>query len=206
MPLSSIPSWAKRRKARHPRETAPVAERKLAEIAHRLKQVRLLAMDVDGVLTDGRLSIDSNGVEQKSFHVADGLGLVALKRCGIDIVWISGRVSGAVRKRAAELGIGNLLENIGDKGSALTSVLTALAVQQEQAAYIGDDWNDLPAFHAVGIRIAVSNGSAEILDAADAVTMKPGGYGAVREVCDEILAAQDSRAAALDLYLRALVE
>src|SRR5436190_15959707 len=110
---------------------------------------RLLAMDVDGVLTDGTLGYDSAGIEQKRFHVADGLGLTLMRLSGISTAWISGRSNPAVERRAAELKIDYLVQGEQDKEGALSRLATLLNLRKEEIAFIGDDWNDLPAFHIV---------------------------------------------------------
>ena len=174
------------------------------ELRGRLAAVRLLAMDVDGVLTDGTLACDSAGGESKRFHVADGLGLTALRVMGCTIAWISGRESAAVTRRAAELHIPYLVERAGDKKAALKQLLDTLSLSPEQLAYIGDDWNDLPAFEAAGVRIAPANACAEIRARADIVTQAAGGQGAVREVCEMLLEASGKKEAAIRNYLEHL--
>jgi 3-deoxy-D-manno-octulosonate 8-phosphate phosphatase (KDO 8-P phosphatase) len=169
-----------------------------------LARVRLLAMDVDGVLTDGTLGYGSDGAEQKRFHVHDGLGLTLLAARGIQIVWISGRVNPAVERRAQELGVGRLLQGVRDKQVALQELTQALGLAVEQVAYIGDDWNDLGAFAASGVRIAVANARREVRERADFVTAAAGGQGAVREVCDALLDASCGREQALTDYIEAL--
>ncbi len=196
-----------------------------------LSDVVCFAMDIDGVLTDGTIILHNSsgrdtssaglnahenngdikanieaesGTEQKSFHVSDGLGLVLLKRMGFHIVWISGRASKAVVRRASELGIENLLQGVRDKRHALETFLQKNSLMAAQAAYIGDDWNDLPAFEAVGVRIAVSNAADEVKSAADYVTSLPGGRGAVREVCMLLLEAHGMRDRCLKEYLISL--
>src|SRR5262249_42503259 len=109
-------------------------------------RTHLLAMDVDGVLTDGTLGFDSAGMEQKRFHVADGLGLTLMRLIGIKTAWISGRANLAVERRAAELKIDYLVQDARDKGVALAHLAAVLNLKQEEIAFIGDDWNDLLAF------------------------------------------------------------
>lgn len=166
--------------------------------------IRLLAMDVDGVLTDGAIIYDSTGVELKHFHVSDGLGIVILKQVGITVAWLSARENTIVERRAAELQVSYILQGTRNKGQALQELSEKLNVKRSDIAYIGDDWNDLPAFEAAGIRIAVSNAAPEILAAADIVTARPGGHGAVREVCERLLDARGQRATCLQAYLKTL--
>jgi len=167
----------------------------------KLAQTRLLAMDVDGVLTDGTLGYSSEGAEERRFHVADGLGLVALRQTGILIAWVSGRANPLVERRARELGVPHILQGVRDKGAALERLTRELTLDLARVAYIGDDWNDLPAFEAVGVRIAVAGAAREVVTAADYVTDRRGGQGAVREVCEMILDALDQRDACLRAYL-----
>jgi 3-deoxy-D-manno-octulosonate 8-phosphate phosphatase (KDO 8-P phosphatase) len=175
-----------------------------AELYRRLAQVRLLAMDVDGVLTDATIGYDSQGAHQKRFHIADGLGLVVLRQVGIHVAWISGRADAAVERRAVELRIEHLLQGIRDKGHALQTLRADLALGQEEVAFLGDDWNDLLAFEVAGVRLAVANAAAEVKERADAVTLTAGGKGAVREVCEAILEARGLRASGLQVYLDSL--
>ena len=173
------------------------------ELRGRLAKVRLLAMDVDGVLTDGTLGYSERD-EIKRFHVADGLGLTSLRLMGYTVAWISGRESAAVSRRAAELKIPHLLSGARDKAASLRKLLPQTGIALEQTAYIGDDWNDLPAFEVVGIAIAVANAAPEVQCRADWITKREGGQAAVREVCDALLEATGRREAALDAYLTML--
>lgn len=170
----------------------------------RLRGIRLLAMDVDGVLTDGLVSYDSEGRELKSFHVSDGLGIVLLRRCDIKIAWISGRKSAIVEKRGRELCVDALLQGVYNKRLALEDACFLLDIPQDAVAYVGDDWNDLPAFAFAGVCIAVANAVEEVKAAADIITQKSGGKGAVREVCNSILEAQQIRQTCLESYLASL--
>lgn len=174
------------------------------ELKERLAQVRLLAMDVDGVLSDGSVAYDSDGGEQKRFHVSDGLGLVVLKQAGIPCVWISGRSHAGVERRGAELRVFRVLQGVRDKQAALQQLSAETGIALQETAYIGDDWNDLPAFRIVGIRIAVANAAIEVKTAADLVTNALGGHGAVREVCMALLDARGIREQVLQGYLRSL--
>ena len=170
----------------------------------RLSEIRLLAMDVDGVLTDGTLAYEDSGSESKRFHVADGLGLTALRLSGYEIAWISGRRSPATERRAAELKIAHPLVGAADKFAALTELTRRLKLPAAQVAYIGDDWNDLLAFEAAGIRIAVANAVQEVKQRAHWITELSGGQGAVREVCNALLDGAGKRNTALETYLASL--
>ncbi len=178
----------------------PPAQPAFSALAH----IRLLAMDVDGVLTDGTLGCSSDGSETKRFHVHDGLGLTLLLAMGIQVAWITGRVNAAVERRARELGVGNLLQGVRDKQGALEQLAQTSGVSTGEIAYIGDDWNDLGAFAACGFKIAVANARREVRERADFVTVAEGGYGAVREVCDALLDAREMRDQALEDYLKSL--
>jgi 3-deoxy-D-manno-octulosonate 8-phosphate phosphatase (KDO 8-P phosphatase) len=170
----------------------------------KFRKTRLLAMDVDGVLTDGTIAYDSAGGEQKRFHVADGLGLVLMRQVGIEVAWISGRTNPALERRAYELGVTHLMQGVRDKAAAVLELGHRLGLTSEEIAYIGDDWNDLPVFALVGLRIAVANAAAEVRALADGVTLLSGGQGAVREVCEALLDARELHQSALRDYLVSL--
>jgi 3-deoxy-D-manno-octulosonate 8-phosphate phosphatase (KDO 8-P phosphatase) len=152
--------------------------------------IELFAMDVDGVLTDGCIYVSSDGSEAKRFSIIDGLGLVKLHEAGVKIAWISGRGSDATTKRANELKIEYVVQGREDKGTALASLLEELNLKAEQAVYMGDDTIDTEAIELAGIGVAVPEAQPEPLAAADYITAKTGGNGAVREVCNHILAAR----------------
>jgi 3-deoxy-D-manno-octulosonate 8-phosphate phosphatase (KDO 8-P phosphatase) len=153
-------------------------------------RVRLFAMDVDGVLTDGTVSICSDGTETKHFAIIDGLGLVLLRDSGLELAWISGRQSGATTVRAAELRIPHVVQGRRDKLAALSSLSAELGIALRECAYMGDDVIDAPAIKAAGIGISVPTALPEALAAADYVTRRLPGFGAVREVCDLLLDAR----------------
>jgi 3-deoxy-D-manno-octulosonate 8-phosphate phosphatase (KDO 8-P phosphatase) len=153
-------------------------------------RVRLFAMDVDGILTDGSVFIASDGTETKQFSVLDGLGLKRLHAAGMALAWISGRHSGATTHRATELGIPHVIQGRPDKGPALQELATALDVPLENVAYMGDDDIDVPALLLAGVGITVPAAMPPALAAARYVTARPAGRGAVREICDHLLAAR----------------
>ena len=154
--------------------------------------IRLLALDADGVLTDGRIFIaDASGSEWTTgFSVRDGYGIRAAMRVGIEVAVISGRDSYGLRLRLSELGIRHFSLRCRNKQAALSSLLGELALRPDQAAFVGDDVVDLPAMRLAGLVVAVADAHTEVRDEADWVTSLPGGHGAVREVCDFMLAAQ----------------
>ena len=162
--------------------------------AQRWARVRLFAMDVDGILTDGRVAISSSGAEAKSFSILDGMGLVRLGRAGIAVAWISGRPSGATTARARELKIPHLVQGRIDKLAALQEIAAALRLAAAQCAYMGDDDIDAPALRWAAICVSVPGAMPAALAAARHVTARGGGRGAVREICELILEAR--RAAA----------
>ncbi|HTW37253.1 MAG TPA: HAD-IIIA family hydrolase [Steroidobacteraceae bacterium] len=153
------------------------------------RAVRLLVLDVDGVLTDGRLLYGARGEELKSFSVRDGHGLKALRSAGIEVAVISGRRSAAVRRRCRELGIRHLIEGAEDKLAAFVRLASRLKVRPAQCACIGDDVPDIPLMRAVGLSYAVADAHPAAKRAARRATALSGGSGAVREVCDLLLAA-----------------
>jgi 3-deoxy-D-manno-octulosonate 8-phosphate phosphatase (KDO 8-P phosphatase) len=163
-----------------------------SSLLERARRIRLLVLDVDGVLTDGDLHISARGEEVKVFHVRDGFGLVALRRAGVAIAIISGRDSGAVKYRAAELGIQYVRQGIADKASALDALCAELELSREQVACVGDDTPDVPMFERAGIAIAVADAHPDAAVRAHWVTQARGGRGAVREICDLLLAARAS--------------
>jgi 3-deoxy-D-manno-octulosonate 8-phosphate phosphatase (KDO 8-P phosphatase) len=153
-------------------------------------KIRLLILDVDGVMTDGRVILDARGEEIKSFHVRDGFGVMCLLDAGIDVVLITGRKSKAAEYRAKELGIQEIYQGVNEKESVCREVIKRKNLMRDQVCCMGDDLPDLPMFSQVGISIAVGDAAAEVRNAASYVTQAKGGSGAVREVCEWILKAQ----------------
>lgn len=160
--------------------------------SERWKRIKLFAMDVDGVLTDGTVSIWSNGLESKSFSIQDGLGLRLILAAGIDVAWISGRHSEATTVRAKELEIPHLFQGSGEKRDILRALATDLNLQPEEVCYMGDDVVDLNALDWAGLAVSVPNGMPEVVAKADHITQHPGGCGAVREICNFLLRARQS--------------
>jgi 3-deoxy-D-manno-octulosonate 8-phosphate phosphatase (KDO 8-P phosphatase) len=158
--------------------------------AARWARIKLFAMDVDGVLTDGTVAISSDGSEAKSFSILDGMGLKQLEHAGVVTAWVSGRASGATTRRATELKIPHLVQGRIDKITALQELAATLNLSADECAYMGDDTIDVAAIVWAGIGIAPHEGMATAIDVADYVTTRPAGRGAVREVCDKILAAR----------------
>jgi 3-deoxy-D-manno-octulosonate 8-phosphate phosphatase (KDO 8-P phosphatase) len=152
--------------------------------------IRLLVLDVDGVLTDGRLYFSSRGEEMKCFHVRDGAGIVHLLRAGIQIAVISGRQSKAVERRMSELGVTWIRQGVEDKITALRELLDILGLGPQAVASMGDDVADLPIFEVARLAIAVADAHRIVKSRAHFITQAQGGQGAVREVCDLILESQ----------------
>lgn len=165
--------------------------------------VKLLLLDVDGVLTDGRITYDSQGQEQKSFHIHDGLGIKLLQRHGILVGIVTGRCSPMVERRANELGIDLVLQGREDKWAAASSILKQLGLTASELAYMGDDLPDLAAIHHAGLGIAPANAVSAVRQHANLITQQRGGQGAVREACEFILAAQGHLDGILDRHLGA---
>lgn len=153
-------------------------------------QIELAVFDVDGVLTDGRLYLLPGGQEMKVFHASDGLGLKRLLAEGIEVALISGRKSAVVAERAAALGIEHVYQGYEDKLPVFEKLLAATQTPPARTAYTGDDLPDLPVIRAAGLGIAVANAPADVRAAADLVTRRQGGDGAVREICELLLAAR----------------
>ena len=150
--------------------------------------LKLLILDVDGVLTDGTVYYFDNGVEGKGFHIQDGLGMKRLMKRGIEIAIISGKASPATRHRLESLGVRHSYLGVGeDKGQSFLELKQKLGLVDENIVYVGDDLPDLPIMQQVGLSIAVANAVPEIKNLADHVTKRCGGEGAVREVCDMLL-------------------
>ena len=152
--------------------------------------IKLFAMDVDGILTDGTILVSSNGVETKRFSILDGMGIVRLRKAGIAVAWISGRASEATTARAEELKIPHLIQGRTDKLDALQELAAELDLSHDQIAYMGDDDIDTPAIQWAGIGATVPDAMPSALNAADYLTTRPAGLGAVREVCEQILAGR----------------
>jgi len=166
-----------------------------------LKKVCWLVLDVDGVLTDGRLSFDNNGNELKSFNTLDGHGIKMLLNSGVHVAIITGRRSAVVERRAHELGVRKLIQGREDKLAALEELLADEPCRLEDIAYVGDDYPDLLVMTRIGCPISVPNAAPPVRERAQWITQARGGEGAVREVCDRIMQVQGTFDAALAPYL-----
>lgn len=172
----------------------------MLEAIQKARNIKLLVLDVDGVLTDGRLWYGNSGEELKAFHIQDGLGIKLLQRAGVDVAIITGRTSQLVARRGTELGINHIVQGREDKLVALRALAGELNLALEEIAYMGDDLPDLSAIAAVGLGIAVANAMPYVAQHAAYKTARNGGDGAVREICDLILQAQDKLETVLERY------
>jgi 3-deoxy-D-manno-octulosonate 8-phosphate phosphatase (KDO 8-P phosphatase) len=173
----------------------------MTQIHERAARIKLLLMDCDGVLTDGRIWLFENGEEQKGFHTHDGLGIELLHRAGLKSGIISGRTSSAVERRAQALGMTFIWQGCEEKQKTFAYTLAQAGVMNSEVAYIGDDLNDIPLMMQSGLGVAVADAALETREHAHYVTMKNGGQGAVREVIELILKAQGRWADLVKHYL-----
>ncbi len=162
----------------------PVAVRKKA------KKIRLLLLDVDGVLTDGRIIIDDRGVETKQFHVRDGQGISLLQQAGIDVGFVTARSSRSVIFRAKELNVKLVRQGVQNKLDAYNEIKRSSGLNDDQIAYVGDDIVDRPVLKLAGLAVSVADGWPELISTVDFVTATGGGQGAVREVAELLLKTQ----------------
>jgi len=170
-------------------------------IIEKAKKLKLLLLDVDGVLTDGKLFFDNDGNEYKSFHARDGHGIKLLQQTGVVVAVISGRKSQIVEQRMKQLGVAHVYQGHENKLSAFQEIIEKIAVTPEQVAHVGDDVLDLPVMIRVGLAVAVQDAVPEVKQHADWCTTLSGGCGAVREVCDLIMQAQGSFNDVVNRYL-----
>jgi YrbI family 3-deoxy-D-manno-octulosonate 8-phosphate phosphatase len=154
------------------------------------QQIEIVLSDVDGVLTDGRVVLDNQGIEAKCFHIRDGMGIALWQKAGYRFGMVSLRSSQVVKVRAAELGIEIVRQGAGDKLAAAGEILEQSGLELKQLCYIGDDLPDLPLVRAAGLGVAVADAAEELRRTADYVTTAPGGAGAVREIIEMILKIQ----------------
>lgn len=157
----------------------------------RAKRIKMLILDIDGVMTDGRIIYDDRGNELKCFNVLDGMGLVLLKQARIKVVLITAKGSKGALRRARDIAAAQVIQNTTDKLKAYKQILKRYRLTHQDICFIGDDLVDLPIIKRAGFSVAVANGCAEVKRAADYITKKEGGKGAVREVIEIILQAQN---------------
>lgn len=174
----------------------------MEELENRLKKIELLALDVDGVLTDGTINIGAEGELFKAFHAQDGMGISCANRAGLKIAIITGRKSAIIHNRCQELKVELLREGVQDKRLELLTMAQELGLAREQLAFMGDDLNDLPAFSVSGVSFAPRDAVMDVQDRADVVCQQQGGHGAVREAIEMILRAQKKWQAIVSAYLQ----
>jgi 3-deoxy-D-manno-octulosonate 8-phosphate phosphatase (KDO 8-P phosphatase) len=167
----------------------------------RAASIRMVVLDVDGVLTDGNIYFDNNGNEMKAFSTRDGLGLRCLQLCGIELALITGRQSAIVDQRAEQLGIKHVYQGRNDKLDAFNHLLEKTGFDEQQVCYAGDDWIDLPVLERAGLAVTVPDADKIVKNSVHWVTSHRGGKGAVREICDLVLAAQGLDKKVLDEIL-----
>jgi 3-deoxy-D-manno-octulosonate 8-phosphate phosphatase (KDO 8-P phosphatase) len=171
------------------------------ELQKRAANIGMLVLDVDGVLTDGKLYFDHLGNELKAFNTRDGMGMKALQKCGIEVAVITGRKSEAVTQRMAQLDIQHVYQGREDKLNAFLHLLEITGLDAQQVCFVGDDWIDLPIFLRAGLAISVADAEDRVKEKAHWITKRKGGDGAVREICNLILAAQGKDQTILDEIL-----
>jgi 3-deoxy-D-manno-octulosonate 8-phosphate phosphatase (KDO 8-P phosphatase) len=172
------------------------------DVAARARKIRLLVMDVDGVLTDGRMVLSDRGEELKMFHTHDGIGLALAHRAGLRTALVTGETSPIAKTRGEKLGVGTVVLGARRKGDVVDSLLAEHGMSADALAYIGDDLLDLPALQRAGLAVTVADAVADVKKIAHVVTKAPGGHGAVRECVELLLRAQG----VWDAVYRAFVE
>ncbi len=156
----------------------------------RAKKIKLVIFDVDGVMTDGSIIIDDNGMESKSFNVRDGHGIKMLARAGVECAIVTGRTSRVVEHRGNELGIKHIRQGALNKSEVTDLLLKEIGVRADEAAFMGDDLVDIPAMKLVGLSVAPSDAVREVAERVHIISDFTGGHGAVRELCEFILKAK----------------
>lgn len=174
-----------RTRARERDSRADDPQRKLA--LEKARDIQLLLLDVDGVLTDGNLLYSGNGEESKAFNTQDGFGLRLLREAGVEVGVITARKSEVVARRANELKMGHIYQGVGNKNEAFKEVMRVTGLKPYQIAYMGDDWLDLVLLQQVGLALVPANGAREVKEIAHFITARSGGAGAVRDACDLII-------------------
>jgi 3-deoxy-D-manno-octulosonate 8-phosphate phosphatase (KDO 8-P phosphatase) len=171
-------------------------------VLERARRVRLLVLDVDGVLTDGRMILAERGDELKAFHTHDGIAVALAKRAGLRTAMVTGESSPIAKARGAKLGVDSVVLGARRKGDTLEALCAEFGLPAEAAAYVGDDLLDIPAMQRAGLALAVADAAAPVRAAAHVVTRARGGRGAVRECVELILRAQGALARTVDAYVR----
>ncbi len=172
------------------------------EVLARAKTIKLVIFDVDGVLTDGGLTIGDDGQEYKTFNTQDGLGMKLLKASGVQMAIITGRTSNVVKQRSESTGVAHFYQGVDDKLVAFNELLAKLNINAEHAAFMGDDVVDMPPMLRCGLAVSVPAAPDSVKQRAHYVTQKEGGRGAVRELCELIMQAQGTLEAQLAPYFQ----
>lgn len=172
------------------------------ELQTRIARIKLLLLDVDGVLTDGRLFFNNQGDEYKAFNTLDGHGIKMLQKSGVKVGIITGRTSDLVARRARDLGIGILVQGREDKWDALQEILREHPFSLDEIAFMGDDWPDLAVMVRVGLSLCVANAHPAVVERSHWQSIQRGGEGAVRSACDLLMQTQGTYDAALNHYLK----
>lgn len=183
------------------RERAESRKQSSTSLINRAQAVKLLLLDVDGVLTDGSIPYTAAGEEIKTFHSRDGFGLNLVQKIGVKVGLITARKSEALARRAKDLKVAYLFQGARNKVAVFKEIIAELEISPSETAYMGDDWLDLPLLNMVGLAATVADAVPEVRKIVDYVAESPGGRGAVREVCDLIIKAQGRRDSLLREYL-----
>lgn len=174
----------------------------IPQLEERIKKIKLLILDIDGILTDGRIIYDNRGNELKFFDVQDGFGIVLLKRIGIDTIIMTAKKSRVVTRRARDFNVKHIYQNCFDKLATFQDILKKFRVSSDEICFVGDDLIDIPVMKRVGLAASVPNAVDETKEAAHYITKRTGGRGAVREICDLIIKTQDKWQDVMGRYLR----
>lgn len=172
------------------------------DLRARARDIQLLILDVDGVLTDGRLYYGDDGDELKAFHIHDGLGIKMLRATGIEVSIVTGRVSRAVELRAKNLGVAHVFQGVSDKLAVFEQLLKQFVLPAKATAAMGDDLPDLPMLRRCGLAACVPEAPALVRRHSQFIANRPGGAGAVRELCELVMAAQGTLEARMEEYLK----
>jgi len=175
-------------------------ESSLEQLSQKFKKIKLLLLDVDGVLTDGRIIYDSRGHDMKFFDVHDGLGVYLLKKAGIPTILVTAKGSGAIKPRARDMRVDTVFADVSPKTKVLYKILKRYKISTDEICFIGDDLVDLCLMKKVGFPVAVFNAAPEIKQAAKYITLRQGGRGAVREVAELILKSQGKWESMVEAY------
>ena len=178
----------------------------MMSIEERIRKIKMLLLDVDGVMTDGGIFLGPDSVELKRFHSQDGVGIALAKAAGLLVGVITARDSEGVRRRAKELAIDEVQQGISNKEKSYQAILLKHGLKDEEIAYVGDDLVDIPILKRAGLSICVANGTEETREVSHYVTKKKGGDGAVREVVEMLLDGMGKRKSVIDAFLSRLTE